>query len=121
MDIGCGQGELLSALCQPAPWLDPRSHWKNRFNAQDADEGLISLFDNVLLNDSETPDLHPVRVAGLDISARALQSAAELASPSSDNPVYTRWEPLELNLWHGSLDSINSAFEGAECIVATEV
>ncbi|KAL4072715.1 hypothetical protein V8B97DRAFT_2023458 [Scleroderma yunnanense] len=121
VDIGCGEGGLLAALCQPAPWLGPRSHWRNRLSARDADEGLISLFDNVLLNDSETPDLHPVRIAGLDISTKALQSAAELTSPSSENALYTRWEPLEVNLWHGSLDSINPAFVDTECIVASEV
>ncbi|KAG6331611.1 hypothetical protein ID866_7475 [Astraeus odoratus] len=120
VDIGCGHGELLAALCQPAPWLGPRSHWRKGLSLQDADNGLTSLFDSVLLDDSETPDLHPVRIAGLDISTRALQSAAELTSPSA-NTLYTRWESLEVSLWHGSLDSINPTFVDVECIVATEV
>lgn len=122
VDIGCGEGELLATLCQPAPWLSPQSHyWRNRSSTQNADDRLASMFDDVLLNDSETRDLHPTRIAGLDINTRALQYAAEDTSPSSANPQYTRWEPLEVSLWHGSLDSINPTFVGAECIVATEV
>ncbi|KAI6042580.1 hypothetical protein EDC04DRAFT_2658985 [Pisolithus marmoratus] len=122
VDIGCGEGELLTTLCQPAPWLGPRSQYRrNRSSTQNADDCLASMFDDVLLNDSETRDLHPTRIAGLDIDARALQYAVEDTSPLSANPQYTRWEPLQVNLWHGSLDSINPTFVDVECIVATEV
>lgn len=123
VDIGCGEGELLATLCQPAPWLGPQSQWRNRSLAstQNADDCLASMFDDVLLNDSESRDLHPTRIAGLDIDTGALQYAAEDTSPSSANPQYTRWEPLQVSLWHGSLDSINPSFVDVECIVATEV
>ncbi|KAI6108042.1 hypothetical protein F5141DRAFT_1120312 [Pisolithus sp. B1] len=122
VDIGCGEGELLATLCQPAPWLGPQSQYRrNSPSTQNADDCLASMFDDVLLNDSETRDLHPTRIAGLDIDTKALQYAAEDTSPSSANPLYTRWEPLEVSLWHGSLDSINTTFVDVECIVATEV
>jgi hypothetical protein len=66
-------------------------------------------------------DLHPTRIAGLDISSHALASAIEDTSPAAANALYTRWEPLEVNIWHGGLEIFNPAFVNAECIVATEV
>ncbi|KAI6123564.1 hypothetical protein EDD16DRAFT_1546743 [Pisolithus croceorrhizus] len=123
VDIGCGEGKLLATLCQPAPWLGPQSQYRRNTlsSTRNADDCLASMLDDVLLNDSETRDLHPTRIAGLDIDTKALQCAAEDTSPSSANPLYTRWEPLEVSLWHGSLDSINTTFVDVECIVATEV
>ena len=32
-----------------------------------------------------------------------------------------RWEPLEVSLWEGSLEHVNDAFVGVECVVAAEV
>ncbi|KIJ66945.1 hypothetical protein HYDPIDRAFT_128429, partial [Hydnomerulius pinastri MD-312] len=114
VDVGCGEGALLSTLCQPAPWLGPRG-------SQGVDDDLSSLFGSVGLNDDDTPDLHTTRIAGLDISSREIEAAVEFTSPSSANALYTRWEPLDVDLWQGSVDVINPAFINAECIVATEI
>jgi len=113
VDIGCGEGALLATLCQPAPWLRP-----NHF--QDDDHELSSLFCNVGLNE-DTPDLHATRIAGLDISSSELEIATEYTSPAAANPLYTRWEPLEVELWRGSVDAINPAFANVQCIVASEL
>jgi hypothetical protein len=32
-----------------------------------------------------------------------------------------RWEPLEVELWKGSIDVINPALINVECVVATEL
>ncbi|KAF9243433.1 hypothetical protein BU15DRAFT_43071 [Melanogaster broomeanus] len=114
LDVGCGEGSLLASLCQPAPWLGPGS-------SQDEERALSSLFDNMGSNDEDSPNLHPTRIAGLDISSRDLDVAAECTSPASANPLYTRWEPLGVELWHGSVDVINPSFIDVECVVATEV
>ncbi|KAG1737302.1 hypothetical protein EDB19DRAFT_1718487 [Suillus lakei] len=97
VDIGCGEGQLLAVLCQPAPSLPSPDHGR------------------VIL------DLHPTRIAGLDISPHALASAIDDTSPAAANASYTRWEPLEVNIWHGGLEIFNPTFVNAECIVATEV
>ncbi|KAG6374372.1 hypothetical protein JVT61DRAFT_4407 [Boletus reticuloceps] len=114
VDIGCGEGAFLATLCQPTPWLKP-----NHF--QDDDHELCSLFDNVGLNDEDTPDLHATRIAGLDILSSQLEIAAQHTSPASINPLYTRWEPLHVELWQGSVDAINPAFIDVQCIVASEL
>lgn len=113
IDIGCGEGPLLASLCQPAPWLRP--------NFQDDDHELASLFSNVGLNDHDTPDLHATRIVGLDISSTQLEIAAQCTSQASVNPLYTRWEPLDVELWKGSVDTINPAFVNAQCIIASEL
>lgn len=114
VDIGCGEGALLATLCQPAPWLRPK-------HFQDDDHELSSLFCNVGLNDEETPDLHATRIAGLDISSSQLEIAAQDTSTTSVNPLYTRWEPLDVELWQGSVDVMNPAFANVQCIVASEL
>lgn len=115
LDIGCGEGTLLATLCQPAPWLRP-----NHFQDDDVHE-LSSLLCNVGLNDADTPDLHATRIAGLDILSSTLEIATQYTSPASVNPLYTRWEPLDVELWHGSVDTINPAFVNVQCIVASEL
>ncbi|KAG1744045.1 uncharacterized protein EDB91DRAFT_208253 [Suillus paluster] len=111
VDIGCGEGQLLAVLCQPAPSLSPPSPGV-----------LVSPSDatSSALEESDL-DLHPTRIAGLDISSHALASAIEDTAPASANASYTRWEPLEVNIWHGGLEVFNPAFVNAECILATEV
>ncbi|KIK99580.1 hypothetical protein PAXRUDRAFT_47575, partial [Paxillus rubicundulus Ve08.2h10] len=114
VDMGCGEGSLLATLCQPAPWLGPAS-------SQDDDHCLSSLFNNIGCNDEDTPNLHPKRIAGVDISSCDLSIAMECTSPASANPLYLRWEPLDVELWKGSVDVINPSFIDVECVVATEL
>ena len=165
IDIGCGEGELLACLCNPAPWLPPPpadllshvvSSSPEPSSASSANEDEIDGADDK--NDDVAVDalaalhrdvLHPVRLAGLDISASEVESAVRITkslaspSPSSSPPpdaesdsgsepteaptmgysygTPMRWEPLEVALWHGSVVDVNPAFVDTECIVATEV
>ncbi|KAJ6520914.1 hypothetical protein DFH09DRAFT_1048206 [Mycena vulgaris] len=122
LDIGCGEGQLLSVLAQPAPWLAPPP---------------ASLFPGARANDAECnyksdmPNLHARRIAGLDISASDLEFAIKGTAPpgagADDNDGYTysvrvtRWEDLTAKVWKGGLQVINEEFVGVECIVCTEV
>ncbi|KAG1798182.1 uncharacterized protein HD556DRAFT_1232756 [Suillus plorans] len=111
VDIGCGEGQLLAVLCQPALCLPP------------PDPGVLTSPSDATATPIQAGDLdlHPRRITGLDISSHALASAIEDTSPAAANASYTRWEPLEVNIWHGGLEIFNPAFVNAECIVATEV
>ncbi|KAJ7455238.1 hypothetical protein B0H11DRAFT_2067257 [Mycena galericulata] len=120
LDVGCGEGQLLSVLAQPAPWLAPP---------------LASIFPQnrtVEYNyKSDMPNLHARRIAGLDISAHDLEFAVKGTRPpdarteEDDRNIYTvrvtRWEDLTAKVWQGGLEVINEEFVGVECIVCTEV
>ncbi|EIW84235.1 hypothetical protein CONPUDRAFT_163412 [Coniophora puteana RWD-64-598 SS2] len=107
LDIGCGNGELLATLCQPAPWLASKTE-TDRAN------------DDVPSTSNDPRNLHPSHVAGLDILEQELNYAAEETAPGLNTP-YPRWEPLEVKLWLGALEVVNPEFVGADCIIATEV
>ena len=68
---------------------------------------------------NELINLHPVRVAGLDVSTDALEFASTGIAPSFQG--ITRWEPLEAKVWNGGLESLNEEFVDMECIIAMEV
>ncbi|KAL0579318.1 hypothetical protein V5O48_002716 [Marasmius crinis-equi] len=139
LDVGCGEGQLLSALCQPAPWL--------AFNgdASELEPGNepMNLFNSPL---DPIPNLHMTRVAGLDISDADLDFAMKVTEPEEPQestngdtadggemggawghgttiggrqPV--RWESMTANIWKGGLEVVNEEFVDVECIVATEV
>jgi hypothetical protein len=57
-------------------------------------------------------------IAGLDISADV-----EFASRGTAPPFHgvARWEPLEVKIWKGGLESLNTQFIDVECVVASEV
>ena len=106
LDVGCGEGSLLTALCNPAPWLATPE--------QDSTERFKIL---------RTNNLH-----GLDISDQDLQNTIISTSPPSELSTgygyYSRairWEPLQVQIWKGSLASVNEPFIGIESIVSTEV
>jgi len=106
LDVGCGEGSLLTALCNPAPWLATPD--------QDSTERFKIL---------RVSHLH-----GLDISDDDLQntivSTSPPAEPTGEYAYYsraTRWEPLQVDIWKGSLASVNEPFMGMESIVSTEV
>jgi hypothetical protein len=102
LDVGCGEGELLTCLCQPAPWLPPHPDHKHIVAAK-----------------TELINLHPVRVAGLDVAEDALEFASQGITPSFQG--ITRWEHLEASVWKGGLESLNEEFIDMECIIAMEV
>ncbi|CCM04257.1 uncharacterized protein FIBRA_06424 [Fibroporia radiculosa] len=117
LDVGCGEGELISCLCNPAPWLPPPP------------TSVLDSLANCAGNTADACDnfhiaaalpevyLHPTKVIGLDIAPNDLKYAIEGTAPRNS----IRWSPLEVNIWQGSLESINPEFIGIECIVSTEV
>ncbi|KAJ7170898.1 hypothetical protein C8R43DRAFT_854793, partial [Mycena crocata] len=119
LDIGCGEGQLLSVLAQPAPWLapPPASIIPGRDPAKNVEYK------------SDMPNLHPRRIAGLDISAQDLTFAVKGTQPPGANAaeadpygvLVTRWEDLTAKVWKGGLQVVNEEFVGVECIVCTEV
>ncbi|KAI0649386.1 hypothetical protein C8Q79DRAFT_999170 [Trametes meyenii] len=116
LDIGCGEGELLSCLCNPAPWLGPPP--PEVLPADGSHDELAEIHEDIL---------HPVKVAGLDISHSDLELAVQGTTPLP--PGHTsglwhepiRWEPLEVKIWEGSLAHVNPEYVGVECVVSTEV
>ncbi|KAJ6536364.1 hypothetical protein B0H19DRAFT_384334 [Mycena capillaripes] len=114
LDIGCGEGDLLSVLAQPALWLAPPP---------------ASVFPDGRANNveykSERLIFHPRNVAGLDISTHDLAFAIQGTAPLNEEYMLgvraTRWEDLTANLWKGGLQVINEEFVRVECIVCTEV
>lgn len=106
LDVGCGEGSLLTALCNPAPWLaTPEEDSTERFKI-----------------------LRVSHLHGLDISDNDLQNTIISTSPPSESSgeyaYYSRairWEPLQVDIWKGSLASVNEPFIGIESIVSTEV
>ncbi|KAF7327983.1 hypothetical protein MKEN_00378800 [Mycena kentingensis (nom. inval.)] len=111
LDVGCGEGQLLSVLAQPATWLSPLPDME-RFSYK-----------------TEVPNLHMKRITGLDVSAADLAFAVKDTKPPSsgdaDEQMYglrvTRFEDLEVKIFKGALETMNPDFVGVECIVCTEV
>ncbi|KAH9945360.1 uncharacterized protein BXZ73DRAFT_96350 [Epithele typhae] len=127
IDVGCGEGELLSCLRNPAPWLAPADARADPGERAVGEAGALAA---AALADVHRDILHPVRIAGLDVGRAEVESVAEIAAPPPPEdegaslraygaPV--RWEPLSFEVWQGSLADVNPAFVGVECIVATEV
>ncbi|KAF6757316.1 hypothetical protein DFP72DRAFT_1032650 [Ephemerocybe angulata] len=122
LDAGCGEGELLSPLVQAAPWLD--SPPADRLPPQAPDSPVISPTFN---SNEDIPNLHPNLVHGLDISPDDLKFAigrTRAPEPELDSKYtinLTRFEPLDVKLWEGSLEVINEEFVGIECIVTLNI
>jgi hypothetical protein len=118
LDIGCGEGELLAVLCNPALYLDDPAHLSENSNGEAMH--IVQAASEDFIN------LHLERIAGLDISKYDLEQAAEATAPRPDVdsslPHLTpRWEDLEVKIWQGGLEHINTSFIGYDCIVSTEV
>lgn len=119
LDVGCGEGELISCLCNPAPWLPPPPIdvlEALSYTATTADSKPSANLATTLEASAEGW-LHPSKVMALDISAIDLQDAIQGTAPG----IAVRWEPLEVTIWEGGLESINAEFIDVECIVSTEV
>ncbi|KAG6876680.1 hypothetical protein C0992_012113 [Termitomyces sp. T32_za158] len=135
LDIGCGEGQLLEVLCQPAPWLPPPpAHVLPAFTeAETHSAGKSPLSPKCY---DEIPDIHPVQVMGLDISSDDLDFAVQSTAPpppeverekgsshysTSFSSINPRWEDLDVKIWKGGLEVINETFVDVECIVSSEV
>ncbi|KAI0029353.1 hypothetical protein K488DRAFT_9486, partial [Vararia minispora EC-137] len=96
LDVGCGEGALLTVLARPAPWLPDAlpARWTY---------------------------LHTHTLHGLDIDSAVLDRAAAALSDDIGAHDTPRWTQADARLWHGGLETINEAFVEMECIVASEV
>lgn len=117
----------MIALSQPAPWLGPPpSDIVPPPPPSEPETPLSPSIPNFNSEDDSIPNLHPTKIAGLDISERDLQFAVEYTAspPPTDSPYMCnayRWEPLTATIWKGGLQVINEAFVNTECIVSSEV
>ncbi|KAG6830868.1 hypothetical protein H0H92_014233 [Tricholoma furcatifolium] len=135
LDIGCGEGQLLSVLCQPAPWLlPPPAHILPPLPDESSEFALKSPLSPTY--NEEIPSIHTTHIMGLDISSIDLEFAIQGTKPpepeinleEGSNP-YTscltsiglRWEDLDVKIWKGGLQVINEDFVDTQCIVSTEV
>lgn len=125
--MGCGEGQLLTTLCQPAPWLTPPPTSVLIPLVSPNDD---SVPQTPTYNDDEIPNLHISELHGLDISSEDLAFALECTAPPkkesgggyrSFNAGIQRWEDLVVKVWRGGLEVINEEFIDIECIVSTEV
>jgi small RNA 2'-O-methyltransferase len=114
LDIGCGEGGLLSCLANPASSLPPTS--------------------KETAYDDDLEEIHLTKLGGLDIDASALEWAVTAVSTSSEGKErdvwhcpHPRWESLDVKLWHASFEESHMSLccddkgAGYECIVSTEV
>lgn len=135
----------MHALCIPAPFLrtHPRGASESSLNdsESESDGDSNTQYMYTQLADLDALEIHIQRLYGLDVSKPALETCIELtAAPPSPSPdlesdsgavsspgfrlratATPRWEPLEVQLWHGSLAASNPIFIDVECIIATEV
>ncbi|KIY65163.1 hypothetical protein CYLTODRAFT_379837 [Cylindrobasidium torrendii FP15055 ss-10] len=127
VEIGCGEGELASALVQPAPWLSPPPF--DIVPPMPEEDPLMSpTRPNFNSSREPIPNLHVIRLDCLDIDANSLQVAKNGTAPPQLNEYenrwtipQTRWEALTVKLWKGDLQAINEEFVDRECIVSAEV
>ena len=129
--MGCGEGQLLTVLCQPAPWLTPPPiSVLIPLSPNDTSESVPL---TPTYNDDEIPNLHISELHGLDISSEDLAFALESTAPPqkeserfgngyrSYNAGIQRWEELVVKVWKGGLEVVNEEFVDIECIISTEV
>ena len=88
-----------------------------RYTAPTSDNAIPFVEDNFL---------HLQSLHALDVSPEMVQQTAKAVSPSETYKRgywhgYIRWEPLDVKLWQGGLESFNPEFVGVDCIVSTEV
>ncbi|KAG5340871.1 hypothetical protein C0989_000225 [Termitomyces sp. Mn162] len=128
LDIGCGEGQLLAVLCQPAPWLSPPPAHILPTLPEESTNSAEKYND-------EIPNIHPTHVMGLDISSNDLEFAVQGTAPQPEmeldkdgdycsakfSSVNPRWEDLDVKIWKGGLEVINEDFVDIECIVSSEV
>lgn len=148
LDLGCGEGDLLRVLCEPAATV-PEEPIRAIPQKSDADEEedmdeeedhntnrteTRELFLHVSpfpisLDTSLTPT--PQRIAGLDVDPTVIPEAVKVTAPPADPEqvdyqfsetyVTPRWQRLECEIWQGGLEKHNRRLEGFEAIVALEL
>jgi len=101
LDIGCGEGSLLSVLCEPT----------------------LSLPPEIPSDPEKTLDIYVSHIAGIDISTRDLEYAVQETAPPpppilSDDAheainrwmkALPRWLELKVDIWKGGLEILNDS------------
>ncbi|KAF8631373.1 hypothetical protein AX15_002429 [Amanita polypyramis BW_CC] len=137
LDVGCGEGQLLSILCQPAPWLRPPPPTVLPPSPTVSGEATSPTSDTqpeLSSTAEEVTYFRPTLLYGFDISDDDLSFAISNTAPTNiEEAVYNanfrsryashsiRWEELQAKIWRGGLQTINEAFIDIECIVSMEV
>ncbi|THH31729.1 hypothetical protein EUX98_g2469 [Antrodiella citrinella] len=129
LDVGCGEGELIGCICNPAPWLSgplasivPSTISIGRRSKYM--EYTASVNSRQDVTDDVDDFLHINILHGLDISPSDLKDAVQAVSARDADSLsdwQVRWEPLDVKIWMGDLGVYNEEFMDIECIVATEV
>ncbi|KIO34670.1 hypothetical protein M407DRAFT_209954 [Tulasnella calospora MUT 4182] len=99
IDLGCGEGSLLSVLCQPASTIPPKP-------------------DDTTPNAEIEPtlDIHISHLVGLDVDDQSLKIAVEETAPVledrlNDLPLWERprprWLDLDVQIYRGGLEVLN--------------
>lgn len=110
---------------RPSPRLTPEAEGP----ADSVVESRLGILRSVPYPTLAERNHHVQRLYGLDIRPDVLARAAKATAPPEAGdaqtdwyrPRWERWSSLRLELWQGSLDRFNEAFESAECFVASEV
>ncbi|KAI0346173.1 hypothetical protein BDW22DRAFT_1411339 [Trametopsis cervina] len=134
LDAGCGEGEAVACLCNPAPWLPLRATAFPTLTSETEDgQSVVLQPDPATVHEEGSIDdkddyLHIRTLHALDISLNDLNEAIPLVAPSPPPtaepthwPEAIRWEPLEAKVWHGGMEAYNPEFVGLECIIFMEV
>lgn len=143
LDVGCGEGDLLRVLCEPAATVpeDPIRALSSSGGTLDADgEEKMDKAEDHNTDRAQTRELflhvRPLslpleivtnpsqRVAGLDVDPTVIPEAVKAITPPSeetDQYIPPRWQRLECEIWQGGLEKHNRRLEGFEAIVALEL
>ncbi|KAJ9126911.1 hypothetical protein QFC24_001142 [Naganishia onofrii] len=139
LDVGCGEGDLLRVLCEPAATVpeDPikavQEHNGNAEDVGDDEEDMEKEDEDHNYNRRNTRELFLHRVGGLDIDPTVIPEAVKAIAPPPEREqeqnhdlfgeeyVVPRWQRLEAEIWQGDLAKHNRRLEGFEAIVALEV
>ncbi|KAJ9091084.1 hypothetical protein QFC19_009258 [Naganishia cerealis] len=139
LDIGCGEGDLLRVLCEPAatvPEEPIRAVYAPNGHSdvdEDGEENMDKDEDDHNVNRRETRELFLHRIAGLDIDPTVIPAAVKATAPPADSDqedgqeqygdkyIVPRWQRLECEIWQGELAKHNRRLEGFEAIVALEL
>ena len=126
LDVGCGEGELLGCLCNPAPWLAPlppsSESTTDEEEPHDVSEPLADGYIRPFSLHALEPDPTLVDTAAQATAPPPPRGEVETAEGRLGGWLESvRWNELEVKVWKGGLEVENEEMVGVECIVATEV
>ena len=129
--MGCGEGELTSCLCNPAPWLAipvplPSGHDTAQADDTHTTESPDHTDAIAQVKNIQDDYMHLRSIHALDTCSLAIELAQKACSPPPSSKDgfwgdYVRWEDLDVKIWKGGLEAYNPEFVGVDCIICTEV